>query len=155
MAATFIVCINDATRDLYSDVDIPGGVRGDSGTDLRFPESLTLAPEAITLVDLRVRVRCEINRIFVPYQIVPRSSISKTPLMLANSIGIIDAGYQGTLKVAIWNHGNQLWYIRRGESLFQLIRPDLVPVRVVVVGEDAAAFAIATARADGGFGSTD
>ena len=32
---------------------------------------------------------------------IPRSSIAKTPLMLANSVGIIDAGYRGNLIAAV------------------------------------------------------
>jgi dUTP pyrophosphatase len=35
------------------------------------------------------------------YYVYPRSSISKTPLMLANHVGIIDSGYRGNIMVAI------------------------------------------------------
>ena len=34
-------------------------------------------------------------------EILPRSSITKTGLMLANSVGIIDPSYSGSLKVAV------------------------------------------------------
>ena len=34
------------------------------------------------------------------YQIYPRSSLSKYPIMLANHVGIIDSGYRGNLIVA-------------------------------------------------------
>ena len=37
------------------------------------------------------------------YMLVPRSSISKTPLRMANSIGIIDAGYRGEIMAAVDN----------------------------------------------------
>ncbi len=35
------------------------------------------------------------------FEIFPRSSISKTPFMLANSVGVIDSSYRGELIVAI------------------------------------------------------
>ena len=36
----------------------------------------------------------------IGYYLYPRSSISKTPLILANSVGIIDSGYRGNIKAA-------------------------------------------------------
>jgi hypothetical protein len=87
--------------------------------------------------------------------VVPRSSISKTPLELANSIGIIDRGYTGTLKVAVRNHSAWVVHLEAGTSLFQLVRPDLEPAIVKVVGEEHEAFrAGASLRGEGGFGST-
>ena len=38
------------------------------------------------------------------YMLVPRSSISKTPLRLANSIGIIDKSYRGKVMVKVDNN---------------------------------------------------
>ena len=35
------------------------------------------------------------------YYVYPRSSISKTPLVLANHVGIIDSGYRGNLMAAL------------------------------------------------------
>ena len=36
---------------------------------------------------------------YVSYYLYPRSSVStKTPLRLANSVGIIDSGYRGNIK---------------------------------------------------------
>jgi dUTPase len=145
---------------LYSDIVEPGGVRGDSGTDLRFPAGksfLTFASQmdysSVTVVDLDVRVRCMLRGKFVPYMITPRSSIAKTNLSMANSVGIIDSGYCGNLKVPIRAHADCHDTVSRGDSLFQLVRPDLSPARVSVVGPDHPAFA-PTVRGDGGFGST-
>ena len=38
------------------------------------------------------------------FYVYPRSSISKTPLRMANSVGIIDSGYRGNLKFAVDAH---------------------------------------------------
>ena len=40
-----------------------------------------------------------INDTNLSYYLYPRSSIIKTPLRLANSVGIIDSGYRGNIKV--------------------------------------------------------
>ena len=37
----------------------------------------------------------------ISYYLYPRSSISKTPLILANQVGIIDAGYRGNIIAAV------------------------------------------------------
>jgi dUTP pyrophosphatase len=63
------------------------------------------------------------------YYIYPRSSLSKTPLRLANSVGIIDAGYRGPLIAALdilhVNHS-----VRKGDRLVQVCAPDLSPINV-------------------------
>jgi dUTP pyrophosphatase len=88
------------------------------------------------------------------YYLHPRSSISKTPLRLANSTGIVDAGYRGHL-IAMLDvtspttqfGGNKL------ERYVQICAPGLVPILVEIVnslndlGEE-------TARGIGGIGST-
>ena len=55
----------------------------DSGYDVYIPETQTLPANSTTLVDLRIR--CELKADSVHgYYLYPRSSISKTPLRLAN-----------------------------------------------------------------------
>jgi len=157
----YSIAASPAAAGLYASEGTPGGPRGDSGVDLRFAEDVAIPPTASigglpVLIDLGVRVRCvdADGMTYIPYQIAPRSSISKTPLSLANGVGIIDAGYQGPLKVAVRNHSSEPFTVRRGESLFQLVRPDLAPARVAVRDGDHRDFAVATARGEGGFGST-
>jgi dUTP pyrophosphatase len=84
-----------------------------------------------------------------PYFLYPRSSISKTPLMLANHTGIIDAGYRGFLKAAVRSF--DAYTIEKGTRLFQVCHPTLCPVYVVMVSEDQLT---STERGEGGFGST-
>jgi dUTP pyrophosphatase len=153
----FVLQPDDSALDLYVDIPFAGGANGDSGTDLRFPHDLVIPPMGDdglpTVVNLLVRGRCFVDGVPVPYQIVPRSSIGKTPLTLANSVGTIDRGYIGHLKVAVRNHSTREWPVARGSSLFQLVRPDLVPATALITAEGSAAFA-PTARGAGGFGST-
>ena len=49
---------------------------------------------------------------------MPRSSISKTPLRLANSIGLIDGGYRGELMLC--DNVEGALYGRKGKRLFQM-----------------------------------
>jgi dUTP pyrophosphatase len=70
---------------------------GDSGCDLGVPETVRFAPGETKFVGHRVRARMmfeddSAHRRRVGFCLYPRSSISKTPLRLANSVGVIDAG---------------------------------------------------------------
>lgn len=87
------------------------------------------------------------------YYVYPRSSISKTPLMLANHVGIIDSGYRGNLMAAVRKlPAEQSSYIvEKHTRLFQICHPSLCPVFVVLVPESELN---SSERGDGGFGST-
>jgi dUTPase len=86
------------------------------------------------------------------FYMYPRSSISKTSARLANSVGIIDAGYRGHLIAKVDIMYSTSFSISKGERLFQLCAPGLVPIVVELVDckEDLGI----TLRGDGGFGST-
>jgi dUTPase len=84
------------------------------------------------------------------FWLAPRSSISKTPWRLANSLGLIDATYRGVIRAALDGEGVIAdWGLQR---LCQLTAGDLLPwAEVIVVDELPGA---ATVRGEGGFGST-
>ena len=85
------------------------------------------------------------------YYMYPRSSISKTPLRLANSVGIIDSGYRGNLMAALDCHlpAGEKYTVNSGVRLAQICAPNLMPFIVKIVDklDD-------TTRGAGGFGST-
>jgi dUTP pyrophosphatase len=85
------------------------------------------------------------------YFMFPRSSLSKTPLMLANHTGIIDAGYRGPLIGAFRNLLGEEYVVEEHTRLLQVCHPSLCPIYVVLSNEDELS---STARAEGGFGST-
>jgi dUTP pyrophosphatase len=88
---------------------------------------------------------------FRAYWMLPRSSISKTPLRLANSVGLIDAGYRGPLLAMVYSTGADV-RISFGDRYFQIAGPDLLSFdRIEVVDEIPGG---ATVRGSGGFGST-
>lgn len=96
------------------------------------------------------------------FYMYPRSSLSKTQLRLANSVGIIDAGYRGNLMamfdVVNINYENRqnsnTDYIGKAyERYIQICAPGLVPIIVKIVNS-IEELGSTTQRGDGGFGST-
>jgi dUTP pyrophosphatase len=69
--------------------------------------------------------------------------------MLANSVGIIDAGYRGEICAMVRNCSNEPYLIALGDKLFQLCAPDLKPLEITIVNELSD-----SERSDSGFGST-
>ena len=76
----------------------------DSGFDLFCPKELIIPKESAGVkLDLGIQCAAYVGGMDAghfrpsPYFMYPRSSISKTPLRLANNVGIIDTGYRGNL----------------------------------------------------------
>lgn len=86
----------------------------------------------------------------------PRSSLSKTPLMLANHVGVIDSGYSGFL-IGAFRHimTPESYVAEEGTRLLQICHPTLKPFTVELVNHEENLFPVQTSRGDGGFGSTD
>ncbi len=122
-----------------------------SGFDLFVPEKTVVT--SVTSEMIYMRVKCEMLYKGHPcgYYMFPRSSISKTHLMLANHTGIIDAGYRGELIGAFRNLGSDYEVVEKYTRLLQICHPKLCPIYVIIVQEDSLS---STSRADGGFGST-
>jgi dUTP pyrophosphatase len=102
------------------------------------------------------------NFYYTPFYTYARSSMSKTPLRLANNQGIIDAGYRGPLIGmfdCIYSNGNGFfnkqsdYYLDAFSRMLQICAPGLVPIYVEVLNnvEDLGPN---TSRGEGGFGST-
>jgi deoxyuridine 5'-triphosphate nucleotidohydrolase len=86
-------------------------------------------------------------------EIVPRSSISKSGYILANSIGIIDCSYKGELFVALAKLADEIPDIEFPFKCCQLIMKKQVYPELVELKES---HEIETSkRSDGGFGSSD
>lgn len=83
------------------------------------------------------------------FWLAPRSSIFKSGLIMANSMGVIDKSYRGELKAPVWSMtGNS--QVSRGERLFQIVAPDMGWIRHVRMVDSMPG----TTRGAGGFGST-
>jgi len=158
-----IKVLNPELEDLYKN---PNHFhQGDSGFDLFTPEDVVVKLGETKFIDLQIQ--CEMTNSDsenIGYQLYPRSSISKTPLMLHNSVGIIDAGYRGNIKAAVryipterdllaitktdsCNYPN--YTIKKGTRLFQLCKFTGEPFKIKLVNELSD-----SSRGSGGFGST-
>jgi dUTP pyrophosphatase len=118
----------------------------DAGLDLVAPTDIMVPPHEMATIDFGIRCRRSGSG---GYYLYPRSSISKTPLRLANSVGIIDAGYRGNIMAKVDNISDEPYIIKKGDRLFQICMPDLRPFNVVLGN-----VAVDTARGAGGYGST-
>ena len=123
-----------------------------SGFDLFVPESTEITDYSVKMVSMDVKCEMLDNSGYsCAYYMYPRSSLSKTPLMLANHIGIIDSGYRGNLIGAFRNLSTTPFKIEQGTRLLQICHPSLSPIHVVIVDETELS---STSRGAGGFGST-
>jgi len=128
----------------------------DSGFDVIVPNSFVFKNQFESVfVDMGIKTEmfyCEVecdNINNCAYVVHPRSSISKTPLMLANHTGIIDSGYRGSLIGAFRSFSNEQYKVEAGTRLLQICHPTLCPIYVVLADELSS-----TERGEGGFGST-
>ena len=129
----------------------------DAGFDIFTAVSQTLTNQNVNKVDFNVACACQMvtqsgtyNTGFYMY---PRSSISKTPLRLANNVGIIDAGYRGHLIGMFDLNYQQSYNINQLDRYLQICAPGLVPILVELVNS-ADELGAETERGSGGFGST-
>ena len=125
----------------------------DAGFDLYVPKEYIVKPDEVGKVDFKI-VAAASSSLGTPLSFFtyPRSSIYKTPLRLANSVGIIDSGYRGTLRGMFDNHSNTTYVLEKHTRFLQICSPNLSPIIVSIV-DNISDLGI-TERGDGGFGST-
>ncbi|BAM38875.1 deoxyuridine 5'-triphosphate nucleotidohydrolase [Theileria orientalis strain Shintoku] len=144
---------NDDVKSLY--VDHKSFYEGDSGLDLFCIEDQTIEPHHTVTVNLGIRVSAfetlENGMLgkSVGWLLFPRSSISKTPLRLSNSVGVIDAQFRGELRLSLDNIKDFPYTIKRGDRLVQMVSYDGKEITFKVVDE-----LDETVRGSKGFGST-
>ena len=130
---------------------------GDSGFDVFTTKDLNVDPGKISyVIDLEISCEAFLSKEEkelgnISYYLYPRSSMgSKTSLRLSNSVGIIDAGYRGTLKAIVDNIDKDNGVtLPKGTRLLQICSPTLQPITYEVVDSLSE-----TSRGTGGLGST-
>ena len=119
---------------------------GDAGLDLYVLEDILFEAGETKLIKLGISCEPKDGR---AYYLFPRSSISKTPLRMSNSIGLIDGGYRGEIMASCDNVKDDNYVAKKGERLFQLVAANCSPISYKLVEELSD-----TSRGSGGFGST-
>jgi dUTP pyrophosphatase len=129
-------------------LDLPAyATDGAAGMDVVSAEAVTILPGArhpvATGLALAIPPGYEI-------QVRPRSGLAfKHGITVPNTPGTIDSDYRGELKVLLINHGSEPFAIARGDRVAQLVLAPVVQAAWREVAE-----LDATARGEGGFGST-
>jgi dUTP pyrophosphatase len=130
----------------------------DSGFDLYLPNYQTFN-QGLNKVDYNIQCSSQMLYVYnmkhydTGYYIYPRSSITKTPLRLANNTGIIDAGYRGNIIGMFDNISNKSCDYIQYTRLVQICAPNLAPIYVNIVSS-LDELGPNTRRGSGGFGST-
>lgn len=91
------------------------------------------------------------------FYLLPRSSISKKPLMMANSVGLIDSGYRGKLQAVFSyfpdeNEEDTPYKLEKYERLVQIVHPTCCRIFVQLV--NSVDVLTMSERNTGAFGST-
>ena len=135
-----------SSLDFYAGVTDTGG---NSGMDLYVPEETIIPAGQTVFIDHQIKAKRANLPPISGILLFPRSSISKTPLRLANSIGLIDPNYRGNIIAAVTNTSNTDYTVAKGTRLVQLVMPHACPFKINWVDalDD-------TDRGAGGFGST-
>lgn len=124
---------------------------GSAGMDLRacLDEPLPIAPGQVRAVGSGVAI--SIRRQGYMALLAPRSGLgTKHGIVLANTVGVIDADYQDEIRMALFNRGDKEYIISPGERVCQMIILPVARAALKIVGE----FSETTARNVGKFGST-
>jgi dUTP pyrophosphatase len=119
----------DAGADLFSveEVIIPAGERRDVGTGI----ALAIPSGYAGFVQ-------------------PRSGLAfRRGIMVVNSPGLIDAGYRGEVRVALYNSGREPFTVAVGERIAQLVIQKVEEAEFLATDELPD-----TSRGQGGFGSS-
>lgn len=123
------------------------GHEHDAGLDLRARVYDTIFPQCTEFIPTGVCVEIPAGYVGLLF---PRSSISKTPLRMANSVGVIDSGFTGEIKVPLYNTSDvEIKDIEQYDKIAQLVIVPCMDFKLEPVDELED-----TERGNGGFGST-
>jgi dUTP pyrophosphatase len=120
---------------------------GDAGLDLFSAVAASLEPGEHKLIGTGISIELPAD---TEGNVRPRSGLAlKHGVTVLNSPGTIDRGYRGEVGVILVNHGSVRFDVHPGMKIAQLVVAPCIRVDV----EEASGLA-ASARGQGGFGST-
>tara|TARA_Y100001958_G_C21235003_1_gene561235 strand:+ start:709 stop:1146 length:438 start_codon:yes stop_codon:yes gene_type:complete len=137
-------------KKLSSKVKLPSyKTDGSSGMDLMafIDKPISIMPQTSKLIPTGLFIAIPED---TEVQIRPRSGLAaKNNISVLNSPGTIDSDYRGELKVILYNHGNNEFFVKNEDRIAQMV---LVPV-IKATFEEVNDLP-ETIRGEGGFGST-
>lgn len=117
----------------------------DAGMDLCATETITIAPQQRVLVATGLALAIPTGYVGLVWD---KSGIA-SKAGVTTLAGVIDAGYRGEVKIALLNTGTEVYAIKRGQKIAQLLIQPICHPMLREVEELPAAD-----RGDRGFGST-
>ena len=118
---------------------------GDAAYDIYADEEKSIPKGEVQLVSTGIAIALPNDQMYA--RIAPRSGLA-VKHGIDTFAGVIDSGYRGEVKVALFNAGREDYQVKKGDRIAQMIiTPILTPDMVESEGEGIP-------RASGGFGST-
>jgi dUTP pyrophosphatase len=163
MTDLYLCVPSDNAYFMYSDLAYKYNERApeerDSGFDVYCADDVPMSVGDTAFLKFGIESSCAIKNGLTldprAFWLMPRSSISKTNFICANSKGLIDSGYRGPLMGAVKKLFGEPETIKAGIRLFQIVSGSAKPWRKVIVLRSADNFPKPTSeRGTGGFGST-
>lgn len=141
-----IVCVADNKNMWINHPTYNNAINNeDCGLDIPLPHDVSI-PGCCQSFPLNLGIKTASSS---GYMLVPRSSISKIPIRMSNSIGIIDKNYRGELVAMVDNISKNCINLEAGKCYFQIVSFDgILPEMQLSESLDE------TMRGEGGFGST-
>lgn len=118
--------------------------QSDAGLDLRSPICAVVPAHGSAVIDTGLHVALP--------ELTAGLIVSKSGLNVKydlTSTGLIDAGYTGSIRVKLYNHGDSDYQVRRGDKISQLLILPVIAPELELVSELEP-----TERGEGGFGSS-
>lgn len=147
--ARFFEVVKDEHRKNKGEIKLPTrATEHSSGYDFYSPISVTIQPNEMVMIwtDVKAHMYYD-NALFI----IPRSSMGKYPIMIANTIGNIDSDYygnesnDGNIGFRLFNLGTTPYEIKAGDRIGQGVF-----VKYGITKDDTA-----SGTRNGGFGSTN
>lgn len=120
---------------------------GASGMDIYADAQTSLEPGQYGLISTGLALELLTN---TEVQIRPRSGLAaKYGVTVLNAPGTVDASYRGEVKVVLINHGKEVFHVKPGDRIAQMVVAEVAQATAFEVDELST-----TTRGSGGFGST-
>lgn len=116
----------------------------DAGADIRTPLAFSVMPHSAVTIDTGVHIEIPAGYVGL---IKSKSGLNVNKSILTE--GVIDHGYTGTIRVKLYNHGEQTVTFERGDKITQLVVVPFMAAEFTQVDEITGG-----ERGSSGFGST-
>ena len=147
--ARFFEVVRDEFRKNEGEIKLPTrATEHSAGYDFYSPMDVVIQPNEMAMIWTDVKAHMYYDNALL---IIPRSSMGKHPIMISNTVGLIDSDYysnestDGNIGFRLFNLGTTAYEIKAGDRIGQGIF-----VKYGTIKDDAA-----SGTRSGGFGSTN